>query len=365
MSLPPYRHSPSAVIRPASTPSVSSLSSEGSIMDEEHSYFQGFKEGLRRRDTDIASLEDQVRRLTTENAELKLRVEALQGVKAQEFSLEATDSRNDSSSDDSSFVGVSPPSPPSSRAAVFAGSARATSIFPRGGRVNDKYGIPNYLSVFRSPETERALRELMGTARRMDVRALTRIKKMCREAHATPRHSKSWAQTFILSEWRNPPELAPPSTRDVSNPALPNPRMGDSFESWFHYYSVHIGALPRGVRRDTLGKPWKPDLRASRLAAQLRPLQTSPTATRTEFNYFLIELLGIRGEYQSMVRRLGFQIASELSPKPYSGPSPVAIEDVVSHMAACGISIETVTDDLEPWSWQYKAAGTMRGPKSA
>ncbi|KAK7044200.1 hypothetical protein VNI00_007920 [Paramarasmius palmivorus] len=318
----------------------------------EHFYFEGFEDGLRRREAEVASLQNQLNQAGFEIVQLKLKNQNLeeenQASRASE-AIVSDDIDTSSNGSASSFIRVPPPSP--------------TMTFPPS-RSNNRYGIPNYLSVFRSREAETALKELMEKARQMDARSLTRIKNMCREAHATPRDSKSWAQSFILSEWRNPPELAPPNTRDPAKPALPNPRMGDSFESWYEYYSIHSSSLPRGVRKDTQGRPWKPDLRASRLAAQLRPLQTSPAATRTEFNYYLIELLGTSGEYQRVVSRRGLRIATKLSPQPYDGPSPVTIEDVVLHMAACGVTYEIVRDDLEPWSRQYKAVGTTFGPKS-
>ncbi|KAK7019422.1 hypothetical protein VNI00_018077 [Paramarasmius palmivorus] len=335
---------------------------------DERLYFEGFREGLRRRDAEVAALELQVNRLKLENTQLKVQVQELEkGKVLSPLVAKATDNEDSSSNGGGrSFVQIPQSSSsiapaPSRPRPTYASISRTNQTVIR---TNNRYGIPNYLSVFRSREAETALRELMTKARAMDRRALIQIKNMCREAHATPRESKSWAQTFILSEWRNPPELASPSTRDSFKPTLPNPRMGDSFESWFDYYSVHSTCLPRGVRRDAHGKPWKPDLRASRIAAQLRPLQTSPIFIRTEFNYLLMELLGTSGEYERIVYKHRLEIASDLSAQPYAGPSPVSIEDVVSHMAACGVSLEAVRDDLEPWSRQYKSAGMAHGAQN-
>ncbi|KAK7029022.1 hypothetical protein VNI00_014732 [Paramarasmius palmivorus] len=331
------------------------------LTSAERFYFEGLEEGLRRREAEVITLRTRLDQAGFEIAQLKLQNQSTKENQAPR-DPEAALSDDTSSNDSSSFIRVPPPS----HSGLMSFPPRAVSPAFRPSPSNNRYGIPNYLSVFRSCEAETALKELMEKARSMDARALTRIKSMCREAHATPRDSKSWAQSFILSEWRNPPELAPPNIRDPTQPVLPNPRMGDSFESWFEYYSIHSSCLPRGVRKDAQGKPWKPDLRASRLAAQLRPLQTSPTVTRTEFNYYLIELLGTSGDYHRMVSRRGLRIATKLSPRPYDGPSPVTIEDVVLHMANCGITVETTRDDLEPWSHQYKAGGTrVLGPKFA
>ncbi|KAK7024248.1 hypothetical protein VNI00_016465 [Paramarasmius palmivorus] len=346
----------------------------GSDSSAEHFYLQGFKEGSRQREAEVTLLKTQLKQACFEAAQLKVKVQDLEeenkvftdnlfDVCSQRANLdpqvlvsEAAALEETSSNDSDSYIRVPPPSP--SRMDVPASS----SAFP-SGRSNDRYGIPSYLSAFRSREAETALRELMEKARTMDSRALARIKNMCREAHATPRDLKSWAQSFILSEWRNPPEIAPPNIRrDPTKPALPNPRMGDPVERWFEYYSVHSSALPRGVRKDTEGRPWKPDLQASRLAAQLRPLQTSPAATRTEFSYYLFELLGTPGKYHSIVSTRGLRIASTLSPQPYDGPSPVTIEDVVLHMVVCGVTLEVVKDALEPWSRQHKTAGATFGP---
>uniref|UniRef100_A0A0W0FJ20 Uncharacterized protein n=1 Tax=Moniliophthora roreri TaxID=221103 RepID=A0A0W0FJ20_MONRR len=330
---------------------------DDSTLQTKHEFYYsaGIQEGLRRREDELALVRSQRDTTALEAVNMRAKIRELEQ-KLEHHETSQKHAVSTSPSDASfthSFVRIST-SPTTS-------NEHSLSVSPSPHHsptsTNYRHGIPSYRSAFPTREAEIALRGLMEKAKAMDSRALTRIKSLCKEAHATPRDEKSWAQKFVLSEWRNPPELATPSSlnRDPTRPLLPNPRMGDSFESWYEYYCIHNSSLPRGVRKDTFGRPWKPDLRASRIAAQLRPAQGCQPATRTEFTVSLMELLDTPGEYQRIVIERGFSVASEVTLSPYEGPASVTVEDVVRHMAGCGITFQMIRDDLEPWSHQYKS----------
>ncbi|KAK7053072.1 hypothetical protein VNI00_004393 [Paramarasmius palmivorus] len=320
-------------------------------------YRTGIKDGIRRHKAEMKAMKALVEQLGLENAQFRAKLHGQENYGSDREEISGSE-RASTEGDDSEFVPWEellrnfPSTSDSAEASTTSSSASLTG--PDDD--NRRFGIPGYLSAFRSVESELALRRLFDKAHGADSRALTLVKTMCREAHSTSRDLRSWAQRFVLSEWRNPFVINSP-TRDIGQVVIPNPRIGDPFEDWYRYYCVHPASLPRGVRTDLEGRPWKPDLWASRLAAQLRPKRIAPAVVRTEFNYHFVELLGTPGAYHQAVTQLGLRISSSLRPEPYNGPSRVTVEDVVQHMAACGISFHMARDQLEPWTRQYKTVG--------
>ncbi|KAL0569995.1 hypothetical protein V5O48_011963 [Marasmius crinis-equi] len=217
-------------------------------------------------------------------------------------------------------------------------------------------GPVGYNSAFWSSSVETELRALFDAAHKGNTVALNRVRSLAREAHSTPRDSKSWGQKFVLNEWRNPNGPNPNyfhTTRATTGVA--NPRLDDPVEDWLRYYTVHSSFLPKGVRRDAHGNPYLPDLRASRLYAQMRPIQTaSPPALRTEYGVYSMELITNDGAYASIVRRYNLQIARALDCKPYDGPSKVDIEEVARHFARCGVSVQLLNNDFVPWAREHQ-----------
>ncbi|KAL0569993.1 hypothetical protein V5O48_011961 [Marasmius crinis-equi] len=141
--------------------------------------------------------------------------------------------------------------------------------------VSEKFRVPvGYGSAFRSPSVEAELRKLFAAADQGNPVAMKLVQALARKAHETPRDHKSWGQKFLLVEWRNPmgpnPKYSNSTARATTGVA--NPRLNDPVEDWYLYYTTHSSSLPKGVRRDVQGNPYFPDLRASRLFAQMRPV---------------------------------------------------------------------------------------------
>lgn len=227
-----------------------------------------------------------------------------------------------------------------------------------------------------NPKNIRQLQTLMTAAHQPgNEAALSRIKVLCSEAHATPREQKTDIQRVLLSSWRSPmPGGAPPS---VSAPIPPfraparsgnyssappikvNPRVDDPVEVWYEYLCTHQASWPRGVRRDARNRPVLVDLKASRIVARLRPEAdlSGSTAPRAEFMACVAELFSAPGAYRNRVETHNFKVAPAMTIRPYRGPATVAVEDVVRHFADCGVTFDAATQELEPWAQNYQASG--------
>jgi hypothetical protein len=182
---------------------------------------------------------------------------------------------------------------------------------------------------------------------------LAKIKALCAEAHATPREKKTELQEVLLTRWRNKNSVASGSSSDVKI----NPRIDDSVEVWYSYLCTHQKSWPKGVRKDSLGRPVISDLRASRIVSRLRPEagpeSSSPNSPvpRPAFIQQVVSLFSRPGTYQQILVRDNINIAQSLSYLPFHGS--LTIESLVRHFAACGITVEMATQEFEPWARNY------------
>ena len=215
--------------------------------------------------------------------------------------------------------------------------------------------------VQRGPRNISQLQSLMTAAHEPgNTRALSKVKALCAEAHATPRENKTPLQQYLLIHWRNPE-----TPNDVGGPNQPraktNPRRDDPIDVWYDYLCTHQASWPRGVRRDAYDRPFLPDLKASRVVAQLRPADASPitagsgaATVRFEFLAVLTDLLDQRGMYRTLLANYGISVSPIINPKPYTAPFPISTESVVRHLAECGVNVQSVQDELEPWAHNYR-----------
>ncbi|KAF9463885.1 hypothetical protein BDZ94DRAFT_1235760 [Collybia nuda] len=234
---------------------------------------------------------------------------------------------------------------------------------------------PARTSFPNNPKTIRQLHALMTAAHQPgNEAALSRVKVLCSEAHATPREQKTELQRVLLSTWRNPtpgggvPPSIVTSTPPLRTPVRPgghspstikmNPRVDDPVEVWYEYLCTHQASWPRGVRRDARNKPILADLKASRTVARLRP-EADPagnTAPRAEFMACVVDLFSTPGAYQNRIETTNFKVAPATTIRPYRGPAAIAVEDVVRHLADCGITFDAATKELEPWAQNYRTS---------
>jgi len=223
--------------------------------------------------------------------------------------------------------------------------------------------IPSTLG--RNPKNIRQLQSLMNAAHKPgNDGALAKVKALCAEAHQTPRDQKTDLQRFLLSNWRNPGPAGEHYSHPLVTPPLPNqqppitnPRMEDPVDVWYAYLSTHPGSWPRGVRRDSRGRPNLPDLKASRTVARLRPEVdvTGNMASRSEFMSYVARLFAEPGMYEQQLERNMFRVAPIISYKSYHGPPTITLEEVIRHFADCGITVAEATQELEPWAREYQA----------
>ncbi|KAF5367112.1 hypothetical protein D9758_004031 [Tetrapyrgos nigripes] len=204
-----------------------------------------------------------------------------------------------------------------------------------------------------------ALRELMRRAHQGDVAALNQVKRLCREAHATPSEHKTYAQNFVLSEWRNPLNSAPgrrPVLAHDNGPHIINPRIDDPVAVWFRYFCVYKSSWPRGVRQDGHGQPVWSDLSASRTFARLRPSPETPSPYRIEFVASMTKLFTTRGGYELTLRKEGYRISPTRDFRPFEPKenAPITTDTVACHFSACGVTLEEACKEIEPWAIQYE-----------
>jgi hypothetical protein len=207
------------------------------------------------------------------------------------------------------------------------------------------------------PKTLQDLEWLMKAAHRPGNNMyLTKVRALCAEAHATPRENKTELQEVLLSKWRNPVALGSSPKPDVKI----NPRIDDPVEMWYSYLCTHQKSWPRGVRKDSLGRPVMSDLRASRMISRLRSeaglKSSSPNSPvpRATFIQHIVDLFSRPGTYQQILVRDDINVAQTLSYLPFRGRTgSLAIETLVRHCAACGITVEMATQDFEPWARNY------------
>ncbi|KAF8633102.1 hypothetical protein AX15_001519 [Amanita polypyramis BW_CC] len=214
------------------------------------------------------------------------------------------------------------------------------------------------------PRTVSQLQSLMSAAHEPgNVRALTKVKALCAEAHATPRELKTALQQYLLVHWRNPDHDTSGNAADKTTQMRikTNPRRDDPIEAWYDYLCTHQSSWPRGVRRDANSRPFIPDLKASRVIAQIRPADVqvvSPSAggsnLRFEFMSVLTDLFDTRGLYEKVLNEYNIIVSPTVSLKPYPPSHSITLELVARHLANCGITVQEVHEDLEPWARQYK-----------
>ncbi|KAF8623658.1 hypothetical protein AX17_007357 [Amanita inopinata Kibby_2008] len=226
--------------------------------------------------------------------------------------------------------------------------------------------FPAHKPHIKMPKTIARLQSLMAAAHEPgNVRALTKVKALCAEAHATPRELKTSIQQYLLVHWRNPDaESATFVDGSPLNKAVfrfkANPRRDDPVEVWYDYLSKHPTSWPRGVRRDAANRPYLPDLKASRAVARLKPDDiTSGGVTaslRFEFMAMVIDIFDQPGLYETILERNRIFISAAVNYRPYYAALPVSIEKIVQHFANCGVTIIQARQELEPWAHYYKTS---------
>lgn len=202
----------------------------------------------------------------------------------------------------------------------------------------------------RFPTTIQELKDLMSLAGESTVEgysALSVIKKMCLDAHATPREEKTPIQKWILINWRNPYSSAHTNSEaDIKS----NPRIDDHVEVWFDYLCTHSHSWPKGVRKDSKNRPFMSDLIANRAVARMRP--TESASARNDFVAQVTDMFSSPGMYQQLLKINNFTVAPLISFPVFTGP--ITVEDVALHFARSGVTPSMAMKNFEPWAQQYK-----------
>ncbi|KAJ3795708.1 hypothetical protein GGU11DRAFT_791141 [Lentinula aff. detonsa] len=240
--------------------------------------------------------------------------------------------------------------------------------------------IPGYYDGnWLASETRTTLRSLFETAHAGDADALVKCKALCREAHLLNTQARTYGMRFVLIHWKKPSanivssrgeqschrnrrQSNAPAATDSSGTsdaivALSNPKMTDPPEMWYEYLKTHSRSWPNGVRRQDNGNPWMPDLRASRIFAQLRPnIDTSQHQVRNQFTIAVLSLFTHRGRYKTLVRQLGLRVSSlpNYVPFTFNRSETCSEEDVARHYASCGVTVKEVENEIEGWAVQHK-----------
>jgi len=188
--------------------------------------------------------------------------------------------------------------------------------------------------------------------------ALTKVKRLLREAHATAKGERTSVQNHLIEKWRTvewddgsrPPRhsRAPKRPRD--------PHKEDPPEVWQAYYAACPELLipSLGIRRDDEGVPLLSDVKAVRTVSRLKPEKalSTPEALKN-FKTAVARLFLVHGAYQESLMRLGVTVADQVTYGPYDGPPDATFDDVASHFAACGITYVMADIEMGPWAREY------------
>ncbi|KAJ3567856.1 hypothetical protein NP233_g6093 [Leucocoprinus birnbaumii] len=193
----------------------------------------------------------------------------------------------------------------------------------------DKQGRPRY------PKTIHELRDLMsiaGESTTDGAAALSIIKKI---------------NTFLIN-WRNPYAVANTSVSPAD--VKPNPRIDDPVDVWFVYLCHHPHSWPKGVRKDSKGRPVMTDLVANRAVARMRPIESA--SLRNDFIAEVTDMFASPGMYKQLLEKHSLTVAPEVTYNVFSGP--VTVESIVQHFARSGFTPAHAATNFEPWAKHYK-----------
>ncbi|KZP27424.1 hypothetical protein FIBSPDRAFT_948690 [Athelia psychrophila] len=219
----------------------------------------------------------------------------------------------------------------------------------------------------KKPKTVKQMKALMFDAHQPgNEDALLMVQELCREAHDTSRESRMDFQKYLLSAWRRPVSLDEDDASLRYAPSGPdNPTFDAPAEEWRTYYEARPSSfeLPRGVRRDSDGRPVLSDVKAFRIVARLGPAKSEEnTDIRSRYKRLVMTLFFMPGLYARFTTRLGLTIPGTIAHAHIKRSLGVlAVNDIVRHYAACGITAHNADHELGPWARECFADVVRKG----
>jgi len=214
-----------------------------------------------------------------------------------------------------------------------------------------------------APKAIHQVEKLMKSAHQPgNTAALLRVKALCRQAHETPRAQKTDVQRYLLAKWTNPTwDGDGVESTSVRAASLPTPRLEDPIEDHIAYFARHRESMPRGIPQDARGSVLRLYFQAHQIVGLLRPEKTlgsekppNGNGSRTQFKLLAARFFSDPTAYRRFLERKGISVAPVKNYKPYDSPlEGTTIEDVASHFAACGVSLEDAEDKLNMWAKEY------------
>ncbi|KAF7978833.1 hypothetical protein HWV62_44629 [Athelia sp. TMB] len=229
--------------------------------------------------------------------------------------------------------------------------------------------VPTDMRMLKKPKTVKQMKALMFDAHQPgNEDALLMVQELCREAHDTPRESRMDFQKYLLSAWRRPVSLDEDDTSLRYAPSGPdNPTFDAPAEEWYMYYQARPSSfeLPRGIRRDSEGRPFLSDVKAFRTVARLGPTRSEEDADiRPRYKRLVMILFFVPGLYLRAITKSGLTIPGTITyahMKWSSGAGVVTVNDVARHFATCGITAHDADHELGPWARECFADALRKG----
>ena len=201
------------------------------------------------------------------------------------------------------------------------------------------------------PETIYELKNLISLAGEPTAEggsALRIIKRMCVDAHATPRDEKTPIQKWILMNWRNPYMYA--NINMFQADIKLNSCINDPIDVWFDYFCTHPHSWPKCVHKDLKERSVMSDLIANQAVACMRP--TESASAKNDFVAQVINMFSSPSMYQQLLEKNGFTVALSITYTVFTGP--ITVDNVVLHFARSGTTPKVAINNFEPWAQHYK-----------
>ncbi|KAH9949663.1 hypothetical protein B0H21DRAFT_835514 [Amylocystis lapponica] len=194
------------------------------------------------------------------------------------------------------------------------------------------------------------------------VRLITQwIVTMPPEAARTP------IQSHLVAHWTLPKWMSHEkgtATKEASSSVDDDePTYKSTYRQWLKYYLAHPSYKVRGVGRDKDNHPLAAHVETFRQVMQI----ANPTEERSNYAKDIVArvvgVFAVRGRYETHIRTNAIRLAPQLAMVPIPGPfaTTPSLEDVASHLAACGVN-DLAVERFYAWAEQYIADGMITIP---
>ncbi|KAH9939211.1 hypothetical protein B0H21DRAFT_885376 [Amylocystis lapponica] len=182
-----------------------------------------------------------------------------------------------------------------------------------------------------------------------------------------PEAARTSVQSHLVANWTLPAWMSHEkgtATKEVSSLKDDDkPTYKSTYRQWQKYYLAHPLYKVRGIGRDKDNRPLAAHVETFRQVMQI----ADPTEERSSYAKDIVArvvgVFAVRGRYETHIRTNAIQLAPQLAMVPIPGPFAItpSLEDVASHLAACGVN-DLAVERFYAWAEQYIADGMITIP---